>query len=282
MGRPGRRTLSGAIVLGLVSIAAAYFPTIRWLLQSWVGDAYYRVGLLVPPVSLFLAWRLQRGRPVEGPARGWPLWVGLLVVTLALMAHALALHRGAYLISSVTLIFVLAGILLALAGPSVLRRQAFPLAFLLLAVPWPLLQACSPTLTQWVAEAAAALGRGMRIPVTASGANLHLPDSALDVTSPCTGIGSLMTFFAIAVLYAFLAQGPLPGKLALVLLAVPTAMVASIVRVGALVAISHYVGVDLAVRYYRLWSTALLLLVGLIFFGLVARALRCDEIRSDI
>jgi exosortase len=192
------------------------------------------------------------------------------------------LRRQAFLVSSVTLVFALAGVVLALAGPSMLKRQAFPLAFLFLALPLPWLQTCSPALTQWVAETAAGLGRLSGIPVTVSGTNLQLPDVALEVASPCTGVGSLTAFTVLAALYAFVVRGPVPGRLAFVVLAAPVALLASLARMSTLVGLSHYISVDFALRYYHLLSSVLLFLVGYVFFGVVTRVLGCYEMRSDI
>ncbi len=278
----GRRTYYGILLIVLALVAVAYYPTLRWLVLNWVGNAYYRMGILVPAISLLLAWRLQRGQPIVGIAKGGALWLGLLVIGLALAVHGLALRRQELLLSSVTLVFALAGIVLVLAGPLTLKRQLFPLAFLFLAIPLPWLQTCSPALTQWVAETAAALARLFGIAVTVSGTSLLLPEVALEVASPCTGVGSLMAFVVLACVYAFVAQGPVLGKLALIVLAIPVALLASIARMSVLMGLSHYASVDFALRYYRLWSALLLLLVGFLFFVLIARALRCDEVRTDI
>jgi exosortase len=279
---PKRRAFHGVVILVLVSIGVVYYPTFRWLALGWVGNPYYRVGVLVPVISLLLAWRLQRGHPGQAIATGWPLGVGAFVVAAAMVVHGLALRRQAFLVSSVTLVFALAGVVLALAGPSMLKRQAFPLAFLFLALPLPWLQTCSPALTQWVAETAAGLGRLSGIPVTVSGTNLQLPDVALEVASPCTGVGSLTAFTVLAALYAFVVRGPVPGRLAFVVLAAPVALLASLARMSTLVGLSHYISVDFALRYYHLWSSALLFLVGYVFFGVVTRVLGCYEMRSDI
>ena len=278
----GRRTYCGILFIVLALVAVAYYPTLRWLALNWIGNPYYRIGILVPAISLLLAWRLQRGHPTGGIARGGALWLGLLAIGVAMAVHGLALRRQELLISSVTLVFALAGVVLALAGPVTLKRLAFPLAFLFLAIPLPWLQTCSPALTQWVAETAAVLGRLVGIPVTVSGTNLQLPEVALEVASPCTGVGSLMAFVVLTSVYAFVVQGPVSSKLALIMLAIPIALLASIARMSVLVGLSHYASVDFALRYYRLWSAILLLLVGFVFFVLIARALRCDDVRADI
>jgi len=204
------------------------------------------------------------------------------VAGVSMGVHALALSRQAFLVSSVTLIAALAGVLLALAGPATLRRQSFPLAFLLLAIPAPWLDSCSPALTQWVAETASMLARLVGIPVMVSGANLQLTGVALEMTAPCSALSSLVAFTVLATLYAFLVNGPLWGKLMFVALSIPISLVATVARAGVLVGLSYYVGVQFALRYYRLWSTALLFFVGFVFFVLIARWLQCGEVRSDI
>jgi len=272
-------------VAALLLTVIAYHPTFAWLIMSWLGNSYYSHGFLVPLISLVLVWRLQRR---HAPASGIPavsshaFIAGLILAGLGLGIHALALARQLYLVSAMTLIAVLSGIVLTLGGASVLRRLGFPLGFLLLMIPLPYLDKSTPYLARWVASAAATITRAAGLVVTVSGARVELPGTALVIGAPCSGVNSLAALMTLAVLYAFLVRGPLVARLALVALALPIALLANLVRVCLLVFLAHYLGEAAATRYFHDWSSPFLFILALGMLILVGKWLRCSEIRADI
>jgi len=272
-------------VAAFALLALSYYPTLAWLVTSWLGNSYYSHGLLVPLVSLFLAWRLLRRRAPEPDSpivSGRSFVLGLLLVCLGLGVHVLALGRPFHVISAASLIPVLSGIVLALAGPHALRRLAFPLGFLLLMIPLPYLERSTPYLARWLANTTAAIGRGLGLEVNALGARVELPGTALVIGAPCSGVNSLAALMTLAVLYAFLVRGPLGARLALVFLALPIALLANLARVCLLVLLARYVSEAAAIRYAHNWSSPLLFLFALGALVLVGKGLRCGEIRSDL
>jgi len=269
----------------LMLVAFSYYPTLVWLITSWLGNSYYSHGFLVPLVSLVLAWRLQRRRASESSAlvvSGRSFAAGLALAGLGLGMHILALTRQLYLISAASLILVLSGTVLALAGADTLRRQAFPLGFLLLMIPLPYLEKTTPYLARWVASAAATVTRAAGLEVIVSGARVELPETTLVIGAPCSGVNSLAALTTLAVLYAFLVRGPLVARLALVILALPIALLANLVRVCLLVLLAHYFGEAAAMRYFHNWSSPFLFVLALGMLIIMGKWLRCGEIRSDI
>ena len=271
--------------MALAMVAALFYPTLAWLVANWRGDPYYQHGALVPIVSLFVAWRLHRESELsESPRQSADrsFSVGLVMVVLGITAHLVALPRQRYLISSLALVLVLAGIVCAWAGDGTLRRQAFPLLFLLLMIPLPWLEQSTPYLARWVAAASATLARLVGVDVMVTGARLELPLTSLVVGAPCSGVSSLAALMTLAVLYAFVVRGPLLCRAILVVLALPLALLSNLIRVWLLIVLADVFGEAIAMGYFHDWSSPLLFLLALGLLVVVGKGLGCSGLRTDI
>jgi exosortase len=241
----------------LVAVGACYYPTLAWMVRTWLGSPYYAHGFLIPVIFAALAWRLQRSfepAPESQMGAKGPFWVGMALIAASLGVHFFSLARELYLISGVTFVLVLAGVVLAWAGPGTVRRQAFPLFYLLLAIPLPWLESGTPYLARAVAQVAARMVSALGIPVLIEGARITLPQAALVVGAPCSGVNSLAALLTLAVLYAFLVCGPVASRLALVVLSLPIALLANLVRVFLVIVLAHWVSLDAAMTYFHGWS----------------------------
>jgi exosortase len=155
------------------------------------------------------------------------------------------------------------------------RRHAFPITYLLLMVPLPWLEQLSPGLARGMASVAAAFAGGVGLPVSAQGAQLQLGGATLAVGAPCSGLNSLAALVTLAALYAHLAEGPLAGRVGLVLLAVPIALLANLLRIVLLVLVAHALGIEAALRYFHDWSGLVLFGLAVALLLLAGKGLRC-------
>lgn len=325
----------------MVLLGAAFRATLSWLVLSWLGNPAYSHGLLVPLVSVALAWRSER-RNRAGSAPGSELpasaiasapsprsqerppacaahvdvchresggeccssmvkalrfalsdrlpsvlrWSsvgsGLVVVAVVLALNVHVLARANYLLSALCLPVALGGCVLARSGPRALWRQVFPLAYLFLAVPLPWVTDAAPTLARTIANAAASLAHGMGLAVVAHGAQLEMPGTAVVVGAPCSGMNSLVALVALAAVYGRLARGPWWGRLALVLLAVPLAILANLLRLVLLLLVASLGGAQLALSSYHLWASPALFLIAVGLLLAIGKGLRCSVSPSAI
>lgn len=262
-------------------LAVIYYPTLRWLVNAWLGSPYYSHGFLIPPISAALAWRLARtthASAPEQPSRA----LGLIVLSIGLAAYLIALWRRAYLVSAATLIASLAGVTLFLAGRKALRRQLFPIAFLSAMIPLPWLEQGAPILARWAAEASGWAAKGVGIDVAITGAQVELPGAAFVVGAPCSGVNSLAALLTLATLCAYLVRGPLPSRIALPALALPIALLANLIRLTVMIALAAWVSADVALGFYHDWSGLLLFALAVGGLILIGKALRCDGMRSGL
>src|SRR5260370_15590142 len=116
---------------------------------------------------------------------------------------------GAELFTSrVSLLALLAGMILFLAGGKVLRAVSFPLAFLLLMIPipviiynqitFPLQLLASRFATFWLEV--------VQVPVLRAGDVFIVPNYSLEVVEACSGSRSRMTLITRAIAYGYLVE----------------------------------------------------------------------------
>jgi exosortase len=155
-------------------------------------------------------------------------------------------------------------------GPEHVRLLRFPLLLLPLMVPLPAIvfnQIAFPLqlLASRAGEAAVAAAG---IPIVREGNVLELPNTTLAVVEACSGIRSLMSLITLAVVLAYFTERSFIGRAAIVISAVPVAIVANASRVAGTGLMSHWIGARAAEGFFHTFSGWLLFVVA--FAGLIA------------
>ena len=264
-------------VLQLSTLAAAavwlYAPVLTALVHQWWTDENYSHGFLIPLISAWLVWgRLERLR--QCPARGsvWGYPVLLLGLVLLVAGQAATFGYPARL----SLLVVLAGLLLFAYGPDVLRLLAFPLAYLLFMVPLPvpaLLRIAFP-LQLLAARVAAGTLDLLNVPVLREGNIIDLGFTRLEVAEACSGIRSLVALLALAVIYAYATQPKGRARLALILSALPIAVMANAARVALTGVLASTLGPAAAMGFYHTFSGVLVFVLAFALLALQGRLIR--------
>lgn len=266
----------------LLLILALTWPIWYWLWGEWMGNEYYSHGILIVPVALFLA--IQRLRLDKRLSATPPLsqnW-GVLLLGLALLTFIWWFTQKAYYLAAFAMLFMGAGTIWALGGTHLLRKLLFPLGYLVLMIPLPIVERLTLPLALFTGVCAGGLARLLGNEVTIIGNAVSLPNAELVIGAQCSGINSLIALTALMVLAAYLLNGPLWGRLLLVLLAIPLAMMGNILRVTSLLFVARTLGAQAAFVFYHDYS-------GLLFFFLVfllmfplTRLLQARSLRLDV
>lgn len=204
--------VTGAAVFHLFGNAArGYIPTqslfVWWFHQLLNPASESEHGWLIFGLGAWLLWRNLRegapGRPTVERVIVWP--------AAAAMAGGLALHGVGFVaqqtrISIVAFLLFTWGVLRLGGGPRWGRAAAFPLAFLVFAIPVNVLDSLGFWLRVWVVDASAAFARGVGIPVLRNGTQLLAPDGSYnyDVAAACSGVRSLTALAALSLLVGYL------------------------------------------------------------------------------
>jgi exosortase len=125
-----------------------------------------------------------------------------------------------------------------------LKEMFFPVGYLLFMIPLPyiIIKTISVNLRLLDANVTYSVLNFLGIPIFQDGVNLELPQMSLQVADLCTGILSLVAIMAITVLYAYLTQKRLICRIALIILAVPIAVISNMFRLVTTVGLVYFYG----------------------------------------
>lgn len=245
-----------------------YASVLPALVADWENDPDYSHGFLIPVLSGYFLWEKRQELLQLSPQ---PSAMGLIAL-LGGAALLLLGHIGAELfLTRVSLVIVLAGLVLYHGGWHFLRTTAFPLALLLFMIPWPaiVLNTLTLPLQLLAARLSTASLQLINLPVYREGNVIFLPHTTLEVVEACSGIRSLVSLLALAVVFAYMTQRQ-TWKIALVVLtAIPIAIVANAFRIWGTGVLAHFYGSQVAEGFYHTFAGWLVFVVAFILLTFV-------------
>ncbi len=257
----------GLLLVGVLLVL--YAPVLRLLVWQWYNDADYSHGFLVPLLSAFLIWQ-RRDKLRLIPLRPSP-W-GMVIVLFSLGFLFVGSLGAELSLARLSLLGVICGLIVYFAGSAMLRAMTFPLAFLLFAIPIPVVIYNSIVFPlQFVASrfATKVLETLNLFPVLREGNVLVLPHMTLEVVEACSGIRSLMSLLALAAGYGYLVERSIWVRWFLVLAMVPLAIVSNGTRVMITAVMAHYLGREAAQGFMHEFSGWVIFVVATILFLLL-------------
>lgn len=272
------------IVLAFVSAVFLLltWPVWRWLWGEWMGNDYYSHGLLIVPVSIYLV--VQRFRhddellwpPAKGSNRGWFLLLPSFV------AYLYFLNDRAYYLAAFATIGLIGGIVWTMWGDLTARKLLFPLAYLLFMVPLPFIERWTLPLAMFTGVCSGAAVQFFGLDIEIVGNAVTLPNANLVIGAQCSGINSLIALLALAVLAAYLLDGPPWARLMLVILAVPLSMLGNILRVASLLVVARFYGADTGFIFYHDYSGPIFFLLSISLMALAGWLMGCRSLRDEV
>jgi exosortase len=227
------------LLLGLIVLL--YAGVLKGLILQWWNDADYGHGFFVPLFSCYILWH-KRKRWTKTEIR--PSNFGLVVMIGAIGLLLLGSLGAELFVSRFSLLVLLAGMILFLAGWKMLRAVSFPLSYLILMIPFPVIiynQITFPL--QLLASRLATAGLELvQVPVLRDGNVLVLSNYSLEVVEACSGIRSLMALVALAIAYGYLVEPRRSVRYILALLMVPIAIVTNAIRIMGAGMLAHRYG----------------------------------------
>jgi exosortase len=205
----------------VLALGWLWFVLINHLRLEWTLNEQYNYGWAVPLLCLVLAARRRAEVPLAtnpnsesangtiGDPRPSSVFY-LLLFALALVFAPTRLFQEAnpeWRLISWALALVTVGISLLwvriVAGPGQFRVWRFPLAFFLIAVPWPtVLEApVIQTLTRMNAQASVELVGLIGVPALARGNVIEISSGVVGIDEACSGIRSLQAMLMLALLF---------------------------------------------------------------------------------
>jgi exosortase len=247
-------------------LLALYGPVLVRLVRQWYNDSDYSHGFLVPFVTAYLIWarREKLAQVVRRPS-SW----GLALVLFSLGLLFLGTLGAELFLTRISMLGTICGLIGYFSGWKLLRAMAFPLAFLLFAIPIPVLiynEIVFPL--QFIASrfATSVLETLNLFPIMREGNVLIMPGMRLEVVEACSGIRSLMSLLALAAGYGYLAEKSVPVRWFLFLAMVPLAIVSNGTRVMITALMTNYIGPKAAEGFMHEFSGWVIFVVATVLF----------------
>lgn len=267
-----RRLVLWCVVLAVL-LFLPYASIIKALVAQWRNDADYGHGFFVPLFSFFVLWH-ERGRwtRVEIKPSNFGFVVMLGAVSLLLVGSL-----GAELYTTrVSLLVLIAGMVLFLAGSKMLRALALPLGYLMWMIPIPAIiynQITFP-LQLIASRLASSWLELIHVPVLRDGNILVLGNYSLEVVEACSGIRSLMTLMALAVAYGYLVSTRPAIRYLLAAFMLPIAILTNASRIVVAGALSHRFGPVAAEGFLHEFSGWVIFILALVLMVSIHHILR--------
>jgi exosortase len=267
------------LVVTMLLVGALYATNFAKLVSDWWSDENYSHGFFVP-VAFF--WMLWQRRSELATAKVAPQPWALGIVVLALVQLALGTWGAENFVAHSSFLVLLCGITLFLFGTEVFRLAAFPIAWLLFMIPLPAIIFYSITfpLQLLASRLAQIILDILRVPNVCEGNVLYLANFTAGVAEACSGIRSLISMLAFAVLIGYLLRLSWRARLILVVTAVPITLGMNAARVAGAGLIGNYFGARWAEGFFHTFSGWLLFLGSLAIMLGVTQILRKFETRS--
>lgn len=256
------RTIAPWALLALLALGL-YWRVLLKLVHDWYYVPDFSHGFLIPFFVGYVVWMKRqeiRATPVKTD------WTGVAIVALSMVTLLTGIYGADLFLSRISLILLMIGCVWTFTGTAMLRVLAFPIAVLLLAIPFPaiIFNRITFPLQIFASKIAANALPSFGVPVLREGNVIQLPAIKLEVAEACSGIRSLMTLFAVAVMYGYFVEKSTAKRWLLAFAAIPIAVAANAVRIIGTGICVQYMGPDRALGFFHEFSGWLMFVVSMI------------------
>jgi exosortase len=238
----GRRDLVPMTVFALGALAIA-LPTLAFVArESWSSEQGAH-GPIVLMTGIWLLWRLWPG--ATQLAKRPPVWRVTVLLALAVAGYLLARITQVVEIEGYFMYACLLVGLYGLIGGQAMWHLWFPLFYLAFMFPPPdtIVYAITLPMKIGVSELAIAILHAFGYPIAGQGVTIYVGQYELLVAAACSGLNSIISLSAISLFYIFMRhEAEWRYAAFLVLLIVPVALIANLVRVMILILLTYHAG----------------------------------------
>ena len=245
------------IVAALLAPLLLYWSTATSIVSVWNSSDTFAHGYAIAPISLWLVWR-RREVFARLPVAPW--WPALGLLALCGAGWLVARAGEVQVVMQYAFVAMFPAMALAVLGRQLASALAFPLLFLLFAVPFG--EAFVQPLINFTADFTVALVQATGIPVLRNGTLFELPTGHWSVVEACSGVRYLISSITLGCLYAYLSYRSVKRRALFIAMSIVVPIVANGLRAYMIVMIGHLSGMELATGVDHL-------IYGWLFFGLV-------------
>ena len=251
----------GNLTAPLVTIAISavlYYETLWSMIILWSRSQTFAHGFVVAPIS---AWMIWRKRDYLARFEPRPALAALIPLSIQGIAWLLASLANVPVVAQYAVVSMIPSVVVATLGWEIARLIAFPLTYLLLAVPFG--EIFIPYLIDFTANFTVGALQLSGVPVFREHNYFSIPSGTWSVVEACSGLRYLIASLALGALYAQLNYRSTQRRLIFIGIALIVPIFANGVRAYLIVMIGHWSNMQLAVGIDHL-------IYGWVFFGLVS------------
>jgi exosortase C (VPDSG-CTERM-specific) len=221
-------------------LIACFSQPFLHLVRFALAEDLFSYVLLIPFISVYLAWIRRKDLPHTSGGRRWPAAIPAAAALALLVATQFGSVRAAMDASGALLPFQMlsfccllwsAGFLLL--GTKMMRSLAFPFLFLVFVAPIPpsIVASIETALQHASAEVSYRFIQLAGIPVFRFGLDFHMPRIAISVAQECSGIRSTLVLFMSALVAGHMFLRKAWTRWILVLIVIPLGIARNAFRV---------------------------------------------------
>jgi len=241
-----------SVMLLLLAVTVwSHWLTIVNLSHGWRQDDY-SAGQLVPIIALFLVWRERKTLRGCSFVPCW--WAGIALLLLAEIARFYGFLSALASIERGSLVLMVGGLVLLVAGWQVLRRVLWILLFLFLMVPLPgrVHNLISGPLQNIATTGSVFLLEAFGATVSQQGNVVMLNEATpMAVAEACSGLRMLMAFVIVAAFVAYMVKRPRWQKAVLLLSSIPVAVACNILRLCVTAVLFMLVSAEVGQKFFH-------------------------------
>lgn len=254
-------------VVATILVVPAYLPTILWMVDRWLAkESYYGHGFLIPIISLYLVW--QRREVLKNIKTSNDV-LGLWIIAAALLVNIVCASLKIYFISGFSFVFVIYGLVLFFFGKKMVRNLIFPILFLLVMIPLPLVIIGNLTVKLKLLATQLSVFTLNKIGFRCiqDGSFIRMPSSLLEVAAPCSGLRSIIALVTLGLLFAYASKTTYIKKCILFLSSIPIAIATNVMRITVVAMVNDLYGEKIALGFFHDLTGYLVFVVA--FIGLL-------------
>lgn len=263
----------------IVLLLIAYIPTILWMTDRWFAkESYYGHGLLIPIVSLVIAWQkrgiLKKIKPAGTMA-------GLWIIMACLLVHIICATLKVYFVSGFSFVVAIYGLVLFFFGKKMTNALIFPILFLLTMIPLPLVVVGNLTVKMklFAAQASTFILNHIGFSCVRDGSIIKMPSSYIAVEAPCSGLRSLISLLTLGLLFSYVIKVSFIKKTMLFLSSIPIALASNILRIILLAVVNDLYGERIAMGFFHDFTGFLVFAVA--FSGLYGVSQMLEQKKNE-
>jgi exosortase D (VPLPA-CTERM-specific) len=249
-------------VLVVALLRYMYAESLAYLFSRWLGTEDYSHGIFVPFISGYLVWQSRHHLSEVSKEKSW--W-GLAVIMLGLALYVVGELSTLFVIHHLSLWTMIVGLVITLVGIRGAKAIAFPLCYLLTAIPLPMFfyASLSSQLQLWSSSLGVGCLQLVGVMAFREGNVIDLGPVQLQVVEACSGIRYLLPLTSLALLCAYLFKDRMWKRVVLVLSSIPISILLNGFRIGMIGILVELYGKGAAEGFYHLFEGWVIFMVSL-------------------